>query len=1184
MHPTIRRLLTSKWFLFSAGAFLLYTLIGFFLLPLAIGWYVPKAVHDQFQCQARLGKVRTNPFSMSFEITDFSLAGPDGAPMAGFARLFLNLEPSALIHRTAKVGEFHIDMPILHVVLEDDGQTNFSKVVPKSKALPSSSSESMPFLLQTFTMADGEVIVTDKRESIPQTLTFQDLDLKLKTLSTIRDKTGSYFLTATTQKGETIHVQGEIELAPFRAQGRLACQDIQADTLWGFARDTLGLESAAGKIDMNTEYRIDASNSPLELVLENFKLSLSGVSLKLARAEEAFFELNKLDVDSARLDFAKKTIQVGKVSADGGRLRYLVDDSGISNFAKIVRKGTKQGQKKRAPAAAKAQTQQAPPADAAPWTVDLQAIEVKKIGFDMVDMSRVPPLAAGVSSISINSSVGVRIGAKTDVMVRGISSELNGLRLGTKGAKDPVFEAQRFFVKGGEVDLGARTVTIPVVGLRDGHLDVGLEQDGKLNLEKLFASKIPAPEDRATRKATTDSGSTWKYAVKSLELSGFRSTFSDWKVNPESPLYQLQNIRLLATDIDGHSPMGVELGVDAVQGGTVTLEGKVNPEAQSLDAKIKVANLELTPIQPYLESYITLTLQSATLSAEGTFQYGAPEARSKIAYDGSFSLDKLRLSESGTQETYLGWETLQIPGLKLNVEPNNLRIKEARLKKPLGRLIIAEDRTFNLATIFKEQSAKKSAVPVPAKKRSAPAQAPREKAVNEQNEGSGSPFPYNIDKVLVEDGNIIFADLSLEPKFQTRIHNLKGWVSRLSSSPDSLAEIKLDGAVDQFGYAKVTGTLDLHDIKHSAELNMVFQNVELTSITPYAGKFAGRTIKSGKLSADLNYTIRDKKMLGNNKLIINNLELGKHVDSPEAINLPLDLAVALLTDSSGKMHIGLPVHGDLTDPQFSIGPLIWKAFSSLIFKTVTSPFRALGSLLGKGAGEKFDSVAFEPGRSELLPPEKEKLKKLSEALQKRPQLGLAVQGQYNPETDGLDFKQNSLHRAIDTLNGKKIVAGENPGPLDLDDRKTRQALEKIFEERLSAPALSKLKRGVLEGTVKPSSMEGLNIVHSKAGKQNGFGDNVNSAKLFKLLPGAKNPEQSALLAAEMFYRLVESEPVSKKELLQLAAKRAQAVATELEKTDGVPSERIAIKEPEVQTDNQGKTAAKLSLEALASSP
>jgi hypothetical protein len=561
------------------------------------------------------------------------------------------------------------------------------------------------------------------------------------------------------------------------------------------------------------------------------------------------------------------------------------------------------------------------------------------------------------------------------------------------------------------------------------------------------------------------------------------------------------------------------------------------------------------------------------VSAEGTFQYGLPQSGSRISYDGSFSLDKLSLSESGSRETYLGWTALRIPKVKLNMEPNNLQIGEVRLIKPQGQLIIAEDRTVNLAKIVKDRPAEASSPPPetaePRKKESAPGKT-----------AGQAPFPFHIGTVRVEDGNMVFADLSLTPKFMTRIHSLKGMVSGLSSSGDAPAEIQLDGGVDQYGFVKVTGSLDLHDIKRSTEISMVFQNVELTSVTPYSGKFAGRGIKSGKLSMNLDYKIRNDQMLGNNKIIVDNLELGAHVDSPDAVNLPLDLAVALMKDANGIIDIGLPVSGDLNDPRFSLGPLLWKAFVNLITKAVTAPFRALGSLFG-GGEEKFDAVVFESGKTALLPPEKEKLKKLSDALQKRPQLGLVVQGRYSPEADGLEFKKIHVRTAVGALTGEKIAAGEDPGPLDLGESKTRRALEKLFEARFGAPALEELDRGVKEGTVKARPIEALMPGKGKIEKKGRFWKILEGAKLYKLVPGAKSPEQSALFFTELYARMIESEPVSEQELVQLATKRAHSVATELETVCGIPLNRITIKDPEAQATDEGRSV-KLSLDALVS--
>ena len=67
---------------------------------------------------------------------------------------------------------------------------------------------------------------------------------------------------------------------------------------------------------------------------------------------------------------------------------------------------------------------------------------------------------------------------------------------------------------------------------------------------------------------------------------------------------------------------------------------------------------------------------------------------------------------------------------------------------------------------------------------------------------------------------------------------------------------------------------------------------------------------------------------------------------PDAVSLPLGLAVALLKDSDGVIDIDLPVEGDVNDPEFKIGGVVMQAIVGLITKVVSAPFRMLGGLIG----------------------------------------------------------------------------------------------------------------------------------------------------------------------------------------------------------------------------------------------
>lgn len=1342
MNPAIRRVLTSRFFYIPVGALLFYSLMGFIVVPLIVGWYVPKYVREGLQCQAALSKVRVNPFLLTFEARGFDLKQADGSPVASFERFFADLEWKSLVRWATVFRDLRLENPVVHVIIEPDGSLNLQALSPKTQEVREPEKpESKPFrmLLENIAVQEGKVMVIDRRPGEPVELLQKTFDLNLKNLSTLQEYDGTYRFTSTTPDGETFEWEGEITLAPFRSNGKITISGLKTTTLWQFLRDALNVEPPGGQIDVTGEYRLDASRSPSVCVLEKLRLGLSDLSVKLVDSPQPLLEWRQLEVDVPSFDVVEKNLKIGKVLLDGCALDIRMDPSGRMNLLKIVRENSsrqEQAEKISAPeggpapppgpaapvaesaplrmnvdgveikgmsvafedasptapskggcskidlkfkagmgagaempsnAAAdgthdakpspsglvieelslslgdvfvkladsakalmelkkveldvphmdlanrniqltrllvdggamevridpsgltnlerlsrelgrqqsqenKTRTSQAPPGQPSgeagsaphdvPFKVNADAIEIKGFAFDFSDSSRATPMRARCSDIGLRLMASIQAGAGAPAgKLSNISSELREIHLGDATSAEPLFRTGKLAVEGGECDLGARSVVVPRIALSEGHVDVSRDKEGRINWMQLFAPGT-AVEQKPTSPAPSHSKASWKVLVKSLEMDGFRSKISDLMNQPDKPLFGVQGFKAKVSDLDLVSPLGFAVDFQLEQGGSVSLSGKVDPKAPTVEAQINVADLTLTPLQPYLQPFVTLVMRSAAVSTQGKLTYAVPGSGANLAYDGSFKLNKLKLTEPDSDQTYLGLGAMQIPRFKLTLEPNRFEAGEVKLSGLVGELIIAEDKTVNLTRVIKKQDGGDK-----------PPAAPQQKA-----KGGEEGFPFRIGKIQVEDGNVLFADLSLTPKFNARIHELRGFVTGLSSARDSRARIQLDGRVDRFGLAKINGVMQIYDFQRSTEIDMVFRNVEMTSLSPYSGKFAGRQIKSGRLSTDLKYRIENRRLVGDNKIIVDNLVLGEHVDSPDAVNLPLDLAIALLKDSEGRINLGLPVTGDLDNPEFSIGPVIWKAFVSLITRAVTAPFRALGSLFG-GKGEEFNTIDFEPGSAEIPPPEREKLQKLAGGLQKRPELKLIVQGRYSPEADGTELKDLSVRRTVAKRLGADLKPEEDPGPLDLTDSRTRKMLEELFKERFGEKALGELDEGVKSGAVKPRVPEVRQPDEGKGKKKGFFSRMANNLKLYKIVPGGKSPEEAVLWSGELFLRLVESEPLAEEALLKLADQRAQAVGEELERGAKLPANRVTLEKPEAVTDDSGP-AVKLSLGAL----
>ncbi|MDO9226348.1 MAG: DUF748 domain-containing protein [Pseudomonadota bacterium] len=1112
--------LVAAWFLFAWFGF----------EPL-LKWAAPKYIADKSRHALSLEAAKFDPLRLSLELKGLKLSEPDGKPLLAFDELFIDFAAASLFNRAWTFDDIRLLAPNARVELRADGSLNWSALIEALKSKEEDTDEPLPrLLIRRIALERGRLAWADQRVGYETTLI--PLDLTLTDLSTLPDDKGAYTLAATTRMGARLRWKGDMTLQPVAASGEIGVDNLAPARFWPYLDAKLNLAPPAGTATLTANYHLAYADKRLSLLLDKIDLNLDGLVLRGRGAARDTLALDKLTLSGGHFDLEKRQLDLGKIALSGGKVALRRDSAGRLDVMDWF----------PAPGGEPETTAKAKVAPPSPWRVNLANLSLNSLAVQFTDAGFVTPLDAEIGNLQLGFAAHAEVGgAQTRATLEELAVSLSGIRLAS-GSK-PLLVLGGLNLEGGNLDLATRAVRVGKVSLANGRIDAVRDAKGRIAL--LDAFKPVAAKPLPARRGTNNEAPGWRYQVDQVGLSGFQFGLRDETVRPVGGL-TLQDIEATARGFSENlnQSLPVTLGFRVKEGGRFQAEGKVIPERLRADIKLKLDGLALAPAQPWLAQAANLTLLSGRASSQGRVRFDGKAASARqLDFKGGFVVDDLLLKESETGDRFLAWKRLSSDTVSATAV--GLAIEELKLDGLGAKLIIYQDKSVNLKKIFRTTSPGEGAT-VDASKSSAKTH-PTSLTPGPSPGGSGEKtFRLDIDRVRVEHGEVDFADLSLALPFGTRIRDFKGALNGISSQPGAVAELELDGRVDEYGLARVVGQVDLFDPTGFMDIKTVFRNVEMVNLTPYTATFVGRKIESGKLSLDLEYKIIKRQLLGENKIIMDKLTLGERIQSSTAKDLPLDLAIAILQDSDGRIDLGLPVSGSLDDPQFSYGRIIWKAIGNILTKIVTAPFRALAGLFG-GDGEKLEKIAFEAGEPGLTPPEKEKFKQIATILGKRPGLALGVHGAWSATIDRPVLKERQLRRAVLERMGVKLAADEDAGPISTTNTKARTALELLYASRFGEQDWKTLQTRWLQANPEKAREAGMGRMLSRL-----QGLPKTEAPLAE---ADGNALKGSDLYAMLYARLLEQESVGDDALRQLAERRTRAIIEGLVQA-GAPRERL----------------------------
>jgi uncharacterized protein involved in outer membrane biogenesis len=671
------------------------------------------------------------------------------------------------------------------------------------------------------------------------------------------------------------------------------------------------------------------------------------------------------------------------------------------------------------------------------------------------------PLVLKDGVLSLETHYKLNLAKETELLLDKTSIKVAPFAIDAPDGR-PLVRLKNLEVSDTSVDLAKQLVTVGKIRSQGLETWAAREADGELDWQKLFASQPSKTEQKkaeaekkqpatATGTEATASNQTsapskpWQVLLRDTQLRDYRIHLAD-KAPKEPVALEVGPLNLDMTNFDSlnKSPFNIKLDTGLGKQGKVTAEGQVNLAPVWTKLNVTTRDIDLRVAQSYVTPFIRLEVRSGMLNTDLAVDLKSTEPLA-LGITGKAQIDQLHTLDTLKSRDFVKWQRLNVDGLNFQLG-DSLSIASVNIDQPYARFVIADDRTTNIDDLLIPQPA--DGAPAAASATKAKPAAPAKTA-----QSADKPMGIHIGQININNGSANFADFSLTPNFATAIQQLNGTIGTLDNLQDKPAPVDIKGKVDRYAPVTIKGALNPFNPLASLDIATSFKRVELTTLTPYSGKFAGYRIRKGRLNLDLHYLITKGQLKAENKVVVEQLQLGEKVDSPDAVNLPLKLAIALLKDVDGKISIELPVTGDLNNPQFSVMPIVWQTLRNLIVKAAAAPFKLIGGLISGGGSEDLGTVAFAPGSDELSGEAQASLDKLAQALQKRPTLRLEIEGTSAEASDGPLIAQQRLEREYQSTyykilqrRGDKVPA--QAGDLKVPDDEKAPMLEGIYRTRL----------------------------------------------------------------------------------------------------------------------------------------
>ena len=590
--------------------------------------------------------------------------------------------------------------------------------------------------------------------------------------------------------------------------------------------------------------------------------------------------------------------------------------------------------------------------------------------------------------------------------------DIDSLAVYEKDGETPFVAFEEFRVNVDPMRLLSGTAAVSEIYLKGLYARV-LQHEDRFNFSDIieFLADTTATDTVAADTASADSsgmvnaaeiaeGLPFNISVENIVFEKGNIIYQDTKIGSKIHLQDF-SLNIPAVYLS-NKQTDVGLSLKFADGGDLNVKVEANAATNDFKLGVDLRNFALACGKPYLNEFINYKDFSGTLSVNLDVAGNLNEI---LASDikGKVSLDSIVLTETSGRS--LGVNHVGVGVGKANINENRYVVDSVVVDGAFAHLDLYKNGKTNFDVLLKKGSADEpDSAQLAADQQlvigdTANAPAVEEKPAEPEEKTAEKPLKAKINRLLVQNTKVSATDHSITRPFNYTVSAIT--VNGSNINFDTPCSINVGASFPDGGKLSVKYKGALNNLG-TMDAYISVKNLALKHFSNYSHHYTGYPLVAGTMAFASENKINNFELDSKNTIDIYNIDVGdKDPNSDPEFTVPMKVGLYILKDKDDKIQFDIPVQGNLQDPQFSIGKIIWKTVMNLLIKVAVSPLKIVGNLASTGAGAigldlgKNDEVVIDATSATFTSEQYAKASKMTEVLAKDKNLKLVFTQYYN---------------------------------------------------------------------------------------------------------------------------------------------------------------------------------------------